>query len=57
LNHNIVEKDGDLAIRFVKKEEVEKPITECSDKEKIKNDIVEKDGKFFLNVPKEKIVK
>jgi hypothetical protein len=37
MKHNIVEKDGYIAIRFVKTEKVTKPITECSEIDLIKN--------------------
>jgi hypothetical protein len=42
---------------LVKEEEILKPIEECSNEEKIKNGIEEKDGKIFLDIPKEKVVK
>jgi hypothetical protein len=41
--NNIVERDGMLYYRTVKEEDVVKPISECSDEEKEKNGIVEKD--------------
>jgi hypothetical protein len=52
-----VEYNGDFAIKFTKQKKVEKLLSECSDNEKSKNDIVEKDGNIFVNIPKEKIVK
>jgi hypothetical protein len=38
--NNITEKDGNIAIRFVKKEKIQKPISECSEKDLSKNNIV-----------------
>jgi hypothetical protein len=38
--NNIVEKDGNIAIKFVKKENILKPISECSEKDLAKNNIV-----------------
>jgi hypothetical protein len=55
--HDIVEKDGNISIKYVSEESIVKPLSECSDAEKSKNDIVEKDGTIMLNVPKEKVVK
>ena len=57
VENNIVEKDGMLYYRIVKKEEIVKLISECSDEEKEKNGIVEKNDKIFLSIKKEKVVK